>query len=85
VSLVEVPQKNNKNKPKNKPIMKNTTAVSIETLIHEAEAELNKINTEIGEDLTKSDLSRMNELHEKKSRLAERIDTLYNEWLEWGM
>lgn len=79
---VDVPQKSNLKKEKGKPIAKKQAAVSIEELICEAEAELIKINTEIDTDLLKADFSKMNELYGKKNQLTERIDTLYNEWLE---
>jgi hypothetical protein len=83
--LVQVPQKSNTKKQKNKPVPKKTAAISIEALIHEAETELRKLNVEIDADISKADFSRMNELQEKKNRLAERIDALYSEWLEGGM
>jgi ATPase subunit of ABC transporter with duplicated ATPase domains len=84
----EVPKKakkTNAKKAKDKPVPKKSAAVSIETLIHEAEAELDKIDAEIEADSLRTDFSRMNELHGKKDQLAERIDALYKEWIEGGM
>ncbi len=59
--------------------------VLIETLINEAEFELRKLNAEIEADLFNADYLRMSELHEKKRLLEERIETLYNQWLEGGV
>ncbi len=66
-----------------KPVQpKNAKPVSIEALIFEAESELSKVNEEIESDLSKGDFSKMNELHEKKNQLEERIEGLYGEWVE---
>ncbi len=71
-------------KNKTKLSSQSPKSVSIETLIIETESEINKANAEIEADLLKADFSKMNELHEKKNQLAERIDVLYTEWLEGG-
>jgi ATPase subunit of ABC transporter with duplicated ATPase domains len=55
--------------------------ISTETLIHEAEAKLKKLNAEIETDLSSADFSRMDELYKTKNRLEEQIETLYREWL----
>jgi ABC-type multidrug transport system ATPase subunit len=83
--LVKESPKSNTKKPKIKPVPQKTAAVSIEALIHETEVELNKINAVIESDLSKADFSKMDELHDKKNKLTQRIDTLYSEWLEGGM
>ncbi len=72
----------NKNERKKSKKSKNAKPVSIETLIIEAESELNKVAAEIEADLLRADFSKINELHEKKNQLVERIDVLYSEWLE---
>lgn len=56
--------------------------VSTETLIMEAEIQLEEINAEIKSDLANFDYLRMDMLYEKKRGIEERIDSLYNEWLE---
>lgn len=55
--------------------------VSAEDLIHEAEAELKKVNEAMNSDLFASDAVKMNMLYEEKNQLEERIAFLYNEWL----
>ena len=69
-------------KNKTKLSSKSPKPIAIETLINETESELNKVNSEIEEDLLKGDFSKMNELYDKKNQLTKRIDVLYNEWLE---
>jgi len=54
--------------------------ISTETLIYEAEAELNKISEEIELHLSNSDYQIMNELYQKKHQLEERIAALYRDW-----
>ena len=79
--------------PKEKPAQKNPVptakartpaqkVISIEDLIHEAEAGLQQVNAAIESDLQQSDFTRMHALHEEKSRLEERINHLYDEWTE---
>ncbi len=69
---------------KSKTVPKKAEKVSIEALIYEAEAELNKINAEIDADLSRFDFSKINNLYEKKNQFAKRIEALYKEWLEGG-
>lgn len=68
--------------PQNKISPDKKSAVSIEALINEAEAELKIVEGEIESDSLICDFSRIEELYEKKNDLAERIENLYNEWLE---
>ena len=79
-----------KNTPKNPAVKEKTpirtekpvSAVSFEELIREAEAELKKVNTAIDSNSHHSDFMKINELYEEKSRLEEKIDSLYNEWVK---
>jgi len=57
-------------------------SVPTENLIHEAEAELKKVNAAIDSGLHSSDFMRMNALYGEKSRLEERIELLYDQWAE---
>jgi len=56
--------------------------ISMEDLIREAEAELQKVNAAINTGLHPSDFMRMNALYEEKSRLEERISVLYDRWAQ---
>lgn len=56
--------------------------VSAEVLIGEAEAELEGLNAEIEANIARSDFQNMAALVEKKARLEEKIEALYEEWLE---
>jgi len=68
--------------PKEKTPVRKQKLVPTEDLIHEAEAELKKVNEAIDSGLHPSDFMRMNALYEEKSRLEERIELLYNKWAE---
>lgn len=54
--------------------------ISIETKITQAESLLKSINTEIENDVSSCDFSRMNDLQERKNQLLELMNTLYNDW-----
>lgn len=70
-----------KERRKSRPEASKKTVVTDE-LISEAEAELEKINAEIENDISRSDFHNMNALVEKKNLLEARIDLLYEEWLK---
>ena len=63
-------------KPKAQPVKK----VSMETLIYEAESELDKINATIETNVSNSDYEQIKPLYEKKQTLEEQIEALYSEW-----
>ena len=71
-----------------KPVEKTQTRVEklvpLEELIHEAETELKKVNAAIDAESYQPDFQKLNELCEEKSRLEERIDVLYDEWVQNG-
>ena len=52
-----------------------------ESMIHEAECELNEINTAIESDINKSVFENMNDLYAEKQRLEEKINELYTDWI----
>jgi len=55
-------------------------SVPTEDLIIEVEAELKKVNAAIDSALQQSEFLKMNALYTEKSRLEEKIDSLYNAW-----
>ena len=57
-------------------------SISVETLINEAETELKKINAAIATDSSNADYKKLGSLYEEKSRLEERIESLYSEWVK---
>ena len=60
-------------------------SVSAEELINEAESELKNVNVKIDTLLQNSDYQNISSLYEKKRQLEERIDSLYNDWVEGSM
>ncbi|HNX14605.1 MAG TPA: ABC-F type ribosomal protection protein [Oscillospiraceae bacterium] len=57
-------------------------AIPTEELIREAEAELGQVNAAIDSDLQNAEFVNMKALVEQKSRLEEKIDSLYDKWSE---
>ena len=58
-------------------------SISPESLIYEAEAELEKINAAIELDSSNNaDYQKLSSLYEKKCRLEEKLIVLYNEWIK---
>jgi len=70
---------NKKKPPKAKEPAK--TAISPETLIYEAEAELERVNAAIDSDAHHTDYHKLNELYQEKQQLEERLESLYSEWV----
>ena len=68
--------------PKGKANIHPAKPVSPEILIAEAETELRELDTEIESTLLTSDFLKIHALYEQKSQLEERIEFLYDEWLE---
>lgn len=62
----------------------NKKSVPLENMIHEAEVELQRIETSINLDLNQADYVKLSLLYEEKSRVEEKINILYNEWIEDG-
>lgn len=63
-----------------KTVKERQTTVSIEEGIEKTEAELKSLETEIETDISNGNFSRMNELHDRKSQLLEKINSLYDDW-----
>ena len=66
-------------KKKKQPIKaKEQASIPVETLLYNAEAELEDVNAAI--ELHLSDYEKLTPLYEEKQRLEEKIESLYNEW-----
>ena len=60
----------------------NKKSVPLEKSIHEAEVELKRIESSINLDLYQADYIKLSLLYEEKSRLEDKINSLYNKWIE---
>ena len=74
------PKTAKKKTPKAKAIPQKPAKPTAETMIKQAEAELNLVDKEIDVGLVSGDYSRIAQLQEKRERILEQIDILYEKW-----